>query len=182
MLLFFRSFLEAKVHFCPPRCLSFADNWLRLQRYVVVLNANPVSANDAKLEGYVSCVLLKISTRFQIKNIRFSRHFSRPDPGIRYSSFISTGSSLVPRPIRAIRVTRGGLEPNATSLTMTSHPKSPRTTWNEAEPAAQQVSSLRGRRNKGRGRGGEGRKGKGKGAHRLSFESHFKYLALSASV
>lgn len=107
---------------------------------------------------------------------------SRPDPGIRYSSFISTGSSLVPRPIRAIRVTRGGLGPNATSLTMTSLPKSPRTTWNEAEPAAQQVSSLRGRRNKGRGRGGEGRRGKGKGAHRLSFESHFKYLALSASV
>ena len=65
---------------------------------------------------------------------------------------------------------------------MTSHTKSPRTTGNEVEPAVQQVSSLRGRRNKGRGRGGEGRKGKGKGAHRLSFESHFKYSALSASV
>ena len=48
---------------------------------------------------------------------------------------------------------------------MTSHPKSPRTTGNEAEPAVQQVSSLRGRRNKGRGRGGEKgkRKGRGKG-------------------
>ena len=63
---------------------------------------------------------------------------------------------------------------------MTSHPKSPRATGNEAEPAVQEVSSLRGRRNKGRGRGGEGRKGKGMGSYRPSFESHFKYLALSA--
>ena len=44
-------------------------------RCVVVVNANPVSGNDAKLEDYVSSVLLKISSRFQIKNIRFSRHF-----------------------------------------------------------------------------------------------------------
>ena len=36
---------------------------------------------------------------------------------------------------------------------MTSHPKSPKKTGNEAEPAVQEVSSLRGRRNKGRGRG-----------------------------
>ena len=43
---------------------------------------------------------------------------------------------------------------------MTSHPKSPRTTGNEAEPAVQEVSSLRGRRNKGRGRGGEGEREK----------------------
>ena len=46
-------------------------------------------------------------------------------------------SNLVPRPVRAIRVTRGGLEPSVlgklTSLTVTSHPKSPRTTGNEAE-------------------------------------------------
>lgn len=67
--------LGAKTHFCPPRCLSFADNWLRLQRCVVVVIANPVSRNDAKLADYVSSVLLKISTQFQIKNIRFSRHF-----------------------------------------------------------------------------------------------------------
>ena len=75
MLLFFRSLSEAKTNFCPPRRLSFADNWLRLQRCVVVVNANPVSGNDAKLEDYASSVLLKISTEFQIKNIRFSRHF-----------------------------------------------------------------------------------------------------------
>ena len=76
MLLFFRTFLEAKTHFCPPRRLSFADNWLRLQRCVVVVNnANPVSGNDAKLSDYVSSVLLKISTQFQIKNIRFSPQF-----------------------------------------------------------------------------------------------------------
>ena len=40
-----------------------------------MVNANPVSGNDAKLADYVSSVLLKISTQFQIKNIRFSRHF-----------------------------------------------------------------------------------------------------------
>ena len=40
-----------------------------------MVNANPVSGKDAKLEDYVSSVLLKISTRFQIKNIRFLRHF-----------------------------------------------------------------------------------------------------------
>ena len=61
--------------FCPPRCLSFADNWLRLQRCVVVVNANPVSGNDTKLEDDVGSFLLKISTQFQIKNIRISRHF-----------------------------------------------------------------------------------------------------------
>ena len=42
---------------------------------VVVNNTNPVSEKDAKLEDYVSSVLLKMSTRFQIKNIRFLRHF-----------------------------------------------------------------------------------------------------------
>ena len=42
---------------------------------MVVVIANPVSRNDAKLADYVSSVLLKISTQFQIKNIRFSRHF-----------------------------------------------------------------------------------------------------------
>ena len=36
---------------------------------------------------------------------------------------LTVGLSLVPRPVRAIRVTRGGLEPSA---------KSPRTTRNEA--------------------------------------------------
>ena len=50
--------------------------------------------------------------------------------------------SLVPRPVRAIRVTRGGLEPSAigefsrqawqVTSAVTSHPKSPRTTGNEA--------------------------------------------------
>ena len=48
--------------------------------------------------------------------------------------------SLVPRPVRAIRVTGGGLEPSAIVLgefsrqasQVTSHPKSPRTTGNEA--------------------------------------------------
>ena len=50
--------------------------------------------------------------------------------------------SLVPRPVRAIRVTRGGLEPSAIARVLgelsrqawqvTSHPKSPRTTGNEA--------------------------------------------------
>ena len=43
--------------------------------------------------------------------------------------------SLVPRPVRAIRVTRGGLEPSEFSrqaLQVESHPKSPRTTGNEA--------------------------------------------------
>ena len=51
-------------------------------------------------------------------------------------------SSLVPRPVRAIRVTRGGLEPSAIARgvlgkfsrqawQVTSHPKSPRTTRNE---------------------------------------------------
>ena len=50
---------------------------------------------------------------------------------------------LVPRPVRAIRVTRGGLEPSAITRgvlgelsrqawQVTSHPKSPRTTGNEA--------------------------------------------------
>ena len=53
---------------------------------------------------------------------------------------ISAGSSLVPRPVRAIRVTRGGLEPSAIgefsrqAWQVTSHPKSPRTTENEAVP------------------------------------------------
>ena len=74
-MLFFRSFLEAKTNFCSPKCLSFADNWVRLQCCVVVVNANPVSGNDAKLADYVSSVLLKISTLFQIKIFRFSRHF-----------------------------------------------------------------------------------------------------------
>ena len=47
-------------------------------------------------------------------------------------------ASLVPRPVRAIRVTRGGLEPSAIgefsrqAWQVTSHPKSPRTTGNEA--------------------------------------------------
>ena len=36
---------------------------------------------------------------------------------------LTVGLSLVPRPVRAIRVTRGGLEPSA---------KSPKTTGNEA--------------------------------------------------
>ena len=46
--------------------------------------------------------------------------------------------SLVPRPVRAIRVTRGGLEPSAIgefprqAWQVTSHPESPRTTGNEA--------------------------------------------------
>ena len=48
--------------------------------------------------------------------------------------------SLVPKPVHAIRVTRGGLEPSAIVLSkfswqawqVTSHPKSPRTTRNEA--------------------------------------------------
>ena len=43
--------------------------------------------------------------------------------------------SLVPKPVRAIRVTRGGLEPSEFSrqaLQVKSHPKSPRTTGNEA--------------------------------------------------
>lgn len=60
--------LEAKNQFCPPRCLSFADNWLRLQRCVVVVNANPVSGNDAKLADYVSSVLLK--SRSKIFDLR----------------------------------------------------------------------------------------------------------------
>ena len=48
------------------------------------------------------------------------------------------GRSLVPRPVRAIRVTRGGLEPSVLgefsrqARQVTSHPKSPRTTGNEA--------------------------------------------------
>ena len=42
---------------------------------MVVVNANPVSGDDAKLEDYVSSVLLKVSARFQIKDIPFSRHF-----------------------------------------------------------------------------------------------------------
>ena len=52
-------------------------------------------------------------------------------------------ASLVPRPVRAIWVTRGGLEPSAIARCVsgefsrqawlvTSHPKSPRTTGNEA--------------------------------------------------
>ena len=56
--------------------------------------------------------------------------------------------SLVPRPVRAIRVTRGGLEPSAIAIfvlgefsrqagQVTSHPKSPRTTGNEAATADQ---------------------------------------------
>ena len=50
----------------------------------------------------------------------------------------TSAPSLVPRPVRAIRVTRGGLEPSAIgefsrqALQVTSHPKSPRTTGNEA--------------------------------------------------
>ena len=51
--------------------------------------------------------------------------------------------SLIPRPVRAIRVARGGLEPSAIARgvlgefsrqawRVTSHPKSPRTTGNEA--------------------------------------------------
>ena len=43
---------------------------------------------------------------------------------------------LVPRPVRATRVTRGGLEPreifSRQAGKVTSHPKSPRTTGNEA--------------------------------------------------
>ena len=52
-------------------------------------------------------------------------------------------TSLVPRPVRAVRVTRGGLEPSAIARgvlgefsrqawQVTSHPKSPRTTGNDA--------------------------------------------------
>ena len=71
----FYIFFRGQDHFCPSRCLSFADNWLRLQCCVVVVNANPVSGDDAKLEDYVSSVLLKVSARFQIKDTRFSRLF-----------------------------------------------------------------------------------------------------------
>ena len=66
--------LQHRLIFVQPRCLSFADNWLRLQ-CVVVVNANPVSGNDAKLEDYVSSVLLKISAQFQIKNFDFRDTF-----------------------------------------------------------------------------------------------------------
>ena len=86
---------------------------------------------------------------------------SRLDPGIRYSSFISTGSSLVPRAVRPIRVTRGGLEP-----TVTSHPESPRTTGNEAEPAVQQVACVAGATREGGGEGRGGEKGKREGSSR----------------
>ena len=51
----------------------------------------------------------------------------------------SVRGSLVPRPVRAIRVTRGGLEPSAVlgeffrqARQVTSHLNSPRTTGNEA--------------------------------------------------
>ena len=52
----------------------------------------------------------------------------------------TSAPSLVARPVRATRVTRGGLEPSAIVLgefsrqasQVTSHPKSPRTTGNEA--------------------------------------------------
>ena len=55
--------------------------------------------------------------------------------------------SLVPRPVRAIRVTRGGLEPSPIArgrprrIFPTSHPKSPRTTGNEAANSRDVVAS-----------------------------------------
>ena len=72
-----------------------------------MVNANPVSGNDAKLEDYVSSVLSKNFYSIADQKYSIFATLSRPDPGIRYSSFISTGSSLVPRPVRAVRVTSG---------------------------------------------------------------------------
>ena len=63
-------------------------------------------------------------------------------PDSNNSIWNTRSSSLVPRPVRAIRVTRGGLETSAIARgvlgelsrqawQVTSHPKSPRTTGNE---------------------------------------------------
>ena len=64
-----------------------------------------------------------------------------------FFSVYCQSSSLVPRPVRAIRVTRGGLEPSAIgefsrqAWQVTSHPKSPRTTGNEAARRSDQLKT-----------------------------------------